>query len=271
MTKLDAHLDLRARHPDFQTFLDINEQESHRVTSSYPCQLNLAYGPAALQTMDIFPSTKENSPILIFIHGGYWRALDKKSYRFVAEPFVKQDLTVCVLNYRLIPTVKMEGLLNDIKDAIAWIQEKATQFNGDPNRLVLSGHSAGGHIALMTYLLHEQLRSSIQAICSISGIFDLVPIQNSYLNEVLSLTDQEAEQFSVSNKDLSVLQCPTFVSVGADETDLFIEQSQDVCTRNKEKAPIRYHEYPGQNHYQIIHRLGETDSPLAQFILQAVQ
>ena len=69
------------------------------------------YGKAALQTLDIFPSTVPNSPILIFIHGGYWRALDKKSYSFIAAPFVENNVSVCILNYRLIPTVNMKMLL----------------------------------------------------------------------------------------------------------------------------------------------------------------
>ena len=267
MTSNDQ-LNLRSRHPDYQKFLDINEIESGRVKKYYSCYLDQQYGKAALQTLDIFPANVSNSPILVFIHGGYWRSLDKESYSFVAEPFVKNNLTVCVVNYRLIPSVNMETVLNDIKEAINLIQKEAFRYNGDPNAIILSGHSAGGHLALMTYLINESLRPSIQAICSLSGIFDLSPIKNSYLNEVLQLNENDIHVFSASNKDLSVLKCPMLLSVGSGETDFFIEQSKSLYIKNRSLAPIEYYEYKQLNHYQIVHKLGQEDNPLVDFILE---
>ncbi len=264
----DNELNLRLRHPDYQKFLDINEDESIRVKNDYINYLDQNYGKAALQTLDIFPSNVRDSPILIFIHGGYWRALDKKSYSFVAAPFVKNNFTVCIVNYRLIPVVNMEMVLDDVKSAVNWIQEKASQYNGNPNAIVLSGHSAGGHLALMTYLMNESLRPCIRAICSLSGIFDLNAIKNSYLNEVLNLNENDVDTFSVSNKDLSVLECPTLLSVGSAETAFFIDQSRSLYTKNKTKAPIEYYEYEQLNHYQIVHKLEREDNPLTQFIIQ---
>ena len=261
-------LNLRLRHPDYQNFLDINENESRRIKKSYSCYLNQKYGEDALQTLDIFPANVRNAPILVFIHGGYWRALDKKSYSFVAAPFVANNISVCVVNYRLIPQVNMELLLDDVKEVITWIIRKATLYNGNADKVILSGHSAGGHLALMTYLMNKSLRSSIRAICSLSGIFDLAPIKNSYLNEVLQLDENDVENYSVSNKDLSDLKCPVLLSVGSDETDFFIDQSKDLYIKNRSVAPIEYYEYKQQNHYQIVHKLGQEDNPLVNFILE---
>ncbi len=267
----EDQLNLRSLHPDFQKFLDINESESERVRNNYRCHLNQEYGKAALQTMDIFPAETANAPILIFIHGGYWRALDKGSYSFVAEPFIKNNFTVCVLNYRLIPTVNMKALLKDIQEALMWIQKNASQYNGDPDKLVLSGHSAGGHLAIMAYLMNESLRPRIKAICSLSGIFDLKPIKESYLNEVLQLDQSDVEKYSVTNKGLSVIKCPILLSVGASETNFFIEQSKDLYTKNRTLIPLHYFEYKGLNHYEIVHRLGQGESPISQFIFQQVE
>lgn len=268
MTTPVDQLNLRARHPDFQTFLDFNENESRKVEESYACHLDEKYGTAALQTLDVFPAQVENAPILVFIHGGYWKALDKKSYRFIAAPYVEKGITVFLLNYRLIPRVNMEMLLGDIRDGIDWIRSNARQHNANPDSIVLAGHSAGGHLALMAYLLNEYLRESIKAICSISGIFDLKVIRDSYLNADLQLKDSDVEAYSVSNKDLTLLDCPTLLSVGLDETDLFIEQSKALYTQNKSFAPLSYYEYPSLNHYQIVHTLGQEGSPLTQFILE---
>ncbi|MEM7105231.1 MAG: alpha/beta hydrolase [Bacteroidota bacterium] len=248
--------------------MDINENESERVRSSYDCYLDEKYGNVPLQTLDIFPSPIPDSPIVIFIHGGYWRALDKKSYSFVAEPFLNNNLTTCIVNYRLIPIVDMTTVLNDIKGAIHWIQKEASAYNGNPKEVILCGHSAGGHLALMTYLINHNLQSRIQAICSLSGIFDLAPIKNSYLNKVLQLDDDDVERYSVSNKDLSAINCPVLLSVGSNETNFFIEQSESLYTENRLVAPIEYYEYPDLNHYQIVHKLGQVKNSLVSFILE---
>ena len=267
----DSQLDLRARHPDFQVFLDINEKESERVRNRYKCHLDEKYGEAPLQSMDVFPSNVPNSPIHIFIHGGYWRALDKASYSFVAEPFVKNNVTTCIVNYGLIPTVNMGGLLTDITSALRWIQYNASKYNGNPNQLIISGHSAGGHLALITYILNEDLRPSILGICSLSGIFDLSGIKNSYLNEVLHLNEEDVDSYSVSNKKLGVLKCPIYISVGSNETDFFIQQSKSLYqTLSRIASDVEFYEYPELNHYQIVHKLGREDIPVVNFILNKV-
>lgn len=263
----DDQLQLRVRHPEFQTYLDFNERESERVTTHFESHLDLKYGPSDLQGLDIFPSKQSNSPIVVFIHGGYWRALDKSSYRFVAEPFVKNNMTVCLINYRLLPAVNMETLLSDINQALVYIQKVATRFNGDPERLVLSGHSAGGHLALMAYLQNAQLRQHIRAICSISGIFDLAPIRNSYLNEELHLDKTDVARFSITGQDLSRVKCPLLLTVGADETSFFIEESKKLYAKAESSASISYYEYPALNHYQIVHKLGEKGSALVSWVI----
>ncbi|MEM8888509.1 MAG: alpha/beta hydrolase [Bacteroidota bacterium] len=266
----ENQLDLRARHPDFQVSLDFNESESKRVLHTYSNHLDLAYGEDPLQSLDIFPSAVPNSPVLLFIHGGYWKALDKSSYRFIAAPFVDQNISVCLINYRLIPSVHMKAPLQDISNSLSWIQTHISQYNGNPDKMVLSGHSAGGHLAVMAYLMNKDLRSSIKGICSLSGIFDLGPIKNSYLNEDLHLTEEDVENFSVINKDLGELKCPTLLSVGSAETDLFIEESKNLFEQHKSHARLTYYEYPELNHYEIVHKLGESESPLVQFILSLI-
>lgn len=264
----DNQLNLRSQHPDFQFFLDINESESERVRTSYKCHLNLEYGEAPLQTLDIFPSETPDSPILIFIHGGYWRTLDKSSYGFVAEPFIKNNITTCIINYGLIPSVDMEELVNDVQACMSWIQREAHKYNGKASQMILCGHSAGGHLALMTYLINEKLRPNILSICSLSGIFDLAPIKNSYLNEVLQLDEEAVKAFSISGKDLEALKCPVLLTVGSGETELFIEQSRSLHEKASEKATVEYYKYPELNHYQIVHKLGQEGNPITDYILK---
>lgn len=266
----EPQLNLRSRHPDFQTFLDINERESERVRDQYTCVVDQHYGSEHLQTLDIFPASVSNAPILVFIHGGYWKALDKKSYSFVAEPFIKRNYTVFVLNYRLIPSVKMGSVVQDIQAAMTYIIKNASRYSGNPNHITLSGHSAGGHLALLTYLKNDKIRSSVRSICSLSGIFDLSLIKNSYLNEDLKLGDDEVKEYSVTPEDLSILTCPTLLTVGSNETEFFIAESKNLFLKAKEAAKpfISYHEYPQLNHYQIVHQLGKESNTITDFIFE---
>lgn len=268
MKNVDQNLNLRARHPDFQKFIDFNNAESERVRQQYNCLLNVAYGNHSLQALDVFPSEVPNSPILVFIHGGYWRALDKSSYSFVAEPFIKQNYSVFVINYRLIPQVSLPELVKDVESAIAWIQTQAHQYNGNPDQIILSGHSAGGHLTLMIYLLNPSLRYQIKAICSISGLFDLKPIQASYLNDILQFDESTVKTYSPIHYDLSIIQCPLLLSVGLGETPLFIKQSQGLYEQNRNNQLINYLGIKDLNHYQIIHELGRKGSELVEFILK---
>ncbi len=265
----DNQLNLRSQHPDFQSFLDINESESARLRTSYKCHLDLKYGEAPLQSLDVFPSEVPDSPILIFIHGGYWRALDKSSYSFVAEPFIKNNITTCVINYRLIPAVNMEGLIRDVLACVRWIQEKAHHYNGDARRILLCGHSAGGHLALMTCLMDKALRPDILSVCSLSGIFNLAPIRDSYLNEVLQLSKKDVESYSISDKDLEDLECPVLLTVGSGETDFFIEQSRALHEKAG-MASVEFYEYPELNHYQIVHKLGQAGNPISDYLLAKI-
>merc|ERR1711890_199749 len=121
----------------------------------------------------------------------------------------------------------------------------ASKYNGNPNQIFISGHSAGGHLALLTYLMNEGLRPSILGICSLSGIFDLGGIKNSYLNEVLQLNGKDVDSYSVSNKDLGVLKCPIYISVGSNETDFFIKESKilyEILSRLT--SEVQLYEYP---------------------------
>ena len=118
--------------------------------------------------------------------------------------------------------------------------------------------------------MNKDLQASIKGICSLSGIFDLGPIKNSYMNEDLQLTEEDVENFSVINKDLGELKCPTLLSVGSAETDLFIKESRNLYERHNAQAPLTYYEYPELNHYEIVHKLGDAESPLVQFLLPLI-
>ncbi|MDH4249363.1 MAG: alpha/beta hydrolase, partial [Deltaproteobacteria bacterium] len=146
---LDAQYFLRGRHKDFQQHLDRYESESARTVAALGCRRNVPYGPSPEETLDVFPARTPGSPVQVFIHGGYWQAQDKRSYSFVAGPLVAAGAAAVVINYALAPTVGLDEIVRQVRAAVAWTVLHAREFNGDPERIHVSGHSAGGHLTAM--------------------------------------------------------------------------------------------------------------------------
>ena len=134
--------------------------------------------------------------------------------------------------------------------------------------MILCGHSAGGHLAILVPLLNDAIRNSVRGICSISGLFDLEPVRDSYLNETLRLDEATARKFSPRHLDLAGLTCPVLLSVGLSESELFIQQSRDLIAGSQGLANFEYLECPGLNHYQMVHTLMEPNHLIPEFILK---
>ena len=270
---LDAQYNLRPRHPDFQDFLDRYEQESERVRKSYPCQTDIAYGEKDGERLDIFPAAKPNAPVQLFIHGGYWQMLDKKINRFVAEPFVKSGCAVVLVNYTLAPQAGMDEIVRQNRAAIVWTYNNASTFNGDPTRIYLSGHSAGGHLVAMMMCTDwsdgwEVPADIIKGGCCISGIFDLEPIRLCYLNEALGM-DAEVSRQNSPVYHLPKGSGPLIISVGSLETDEYLRHASEFSNALDDAGyPCDEITLPGHHHYSIVLELGKVESPLTKAVFR---
>ncbi len=271
--QLDAQYNLRLRHPDFQDFFDRNEQESERVRRIYPCDLDIPYGESKGEKLDIFPAQSPDSPVQLFIHGGYWQLLDKRDYCFVAEPFVEAGCMVVVINYTLAPDADMHEIVRQSRAAVAWTYENARTYNGDPSRIYISGHSAGGHLVAM--MMETDWASAwglpadlVKGGCAVSGIFDLEPIRLSYLNQAVGMDAQVSER----NSPLYHLPrgvAPLIISVGALETDEFLRHALEFSTALKNAGhPYEHLVLPDQHHFSMVQELGKEESPLTKAIFR---
>ena len=261
----DSDIDLRARHPNYREFLDHNEAASERIRSVLRCSLDVAYDMHPLQRADLFPAASVDAPALVFIHGGYWRALDKRSYAFVAKPFVDAGYAAVVLNYRLMPAVRMTDVIADIQQALRAVLTGGFRPEGiHPRRLGIAGHSAGGHLAITAPQLAPDVHEALCGIASISGLFDLASIQRSRLNETLALSDEEVRRFSPLTRALP--DVPVHAGVGGNETLLYLEETAQLANA----AGVTPTRYDGLNHYQAVHLLGACDGLPTRFLLSAL-
>ena len=171
----DSAGDLRATGPRART----------RPAARLDCRLGVRYGPTREEHLDIFPAG-DGAPVHIFIHGGYWRRFNARDHDFLAPAFVEAGITFVSVNYALCPKVTMDEIVREVRAAVAWTHAHARGFGGDPARLTVSGHSAGGHLCAMALSTdwegaYDLPADTLKGGVAVSGLFDLAPFPYTYL------------------------------------------------------------------------------------------
>jgi arylformamidase len=266
---LDANYNLRAAVPEHPAWFERYAATSAAFRARWPGRLDLTYGDSPRQAIDLFlpqGSQAPQPPLLVFIHGGYWQALDRKDFSFVAERLVEAGAAAALVGYDLAPAVDMDTIVDQIRHAIAWLHRHAGAQGFDPERICLAGHSAGGHLAAMalatdwtaTFGLPADL---IKGVCAISGVFDLEPIRLCYLNQVLRL---DAEQARRNSPVLLPPQahCPVMLAVGERETEAFHRQSSAYADAlRRANLPCDLTVQQGLDHFAIIMAMTDAANP----------
>ena len=272
---LDAQYNLRLRHPEFQEHFDRWARESAAARRGLRCTLDLPYGKASGETLDWFPAEKPGAPVHVFIHGGYWRALDKSDHSFVAPALVQAGHCVAVVNYALAPSVTVREIVRQVRSAIAWSAKNAGTHGGDPGRITISGHSAGGHLTAMALLTDWTAfgglpRDTVKAGCAVSGLYDLEPIRRCYLNADLKLKPTDDEPLSPVRHE-SPAAIPLVVAVGGGESEEFLRQAREFAEKRKsQRQPCQYLETPGDNHFTILNQYSDSRAPLTRALLKLI-
>lgn len=273
--EIDAQYDVEKSVPDFSIYADFYEQESQKARTGLECHLDIPYGPTLAEHLDIFPAEQPNAPILVFIHGGYWRLLSSKEFSFVAQGPVAAGVTVVVINYELCPKVTMDEIVRQNRAAIAWIYRHAESFGGDRQRIYVSGHSAGGQLTAMLMATAWERdyglpQNVIKGGCAISGLFDLAPFPYSWLQPALQLTWAEVRRNSPLNH-IPETAGPLIVTYGGDESSEFHRQSQTFLAAWRDRGLAgEYLPQPGLNHFTAIYGFADKESPLCRKILAQI-
>ena len=267
----EAGYNLRLRHPEFEEYFAAWESESARVRAACACTLDVPYGDDPDMTADLFPTPAGAAPIQVFIHGGYWRAMDKSSHSFPAEAFVAAGGAVVSLNYSLAPAVTLDTIVEQCRRALEWVADNAERLNGDPRRIFVSGHSAGGHLTAMMLCTDWAARGRpadlVKGGTAISGIFDLAPMMETSINDDIRL-DAEAAARNSPILNLPAAGAPLIAAVGAAETAEFVAQNRafaDAWRARGFDAGIM--EIEGLNHYTVVMAMGRPGSALTKAAL----
>jgi arylformamidase len=273
--EIDEQYDVERSVPDFTVYARHYTDESRLARHRLRCELDVPFGATREETLDIFPARERNAPVFMFIHGGYWRMLSSKEFSCVALGLNQLGITTVVMNYALCPKVSIDEISRQSRAALAWVIRNIERYGGDPNRIVLGGHSAGAHLSAMCLQTdwvndYDLPKDPLVAAVLVSGVYDLMPLRFSLMQPQLQLDDGVIRRCSPM---FSIRACatPVLVTWGGLEPDEFRRQSEDFSEawqslgNRAKRAP-----QPQANHFTAIYGFEDAQSRLCQWIAQAL-
>ena len=272
----EAQFNPRIAVPSANTYLEnaAKAAAAAREQLASSSHLDLRYGTGAKQTLDILKGTSlgEPAPVVLFIHGGYWRALDKDDHTHLALPFIDAGAIFLNLNYSLCPEVTVSTITNEVRTGLIWAAQQASAYGGDPDRIFLYGHSAGAHLASMmmaeTFPPTAMRSEQVRGLFAISGIYEPEVVRTLPLNEEIGLDAAEAARNDVLQR-VPRHAWPAIVAAGGDEPCGWVEQSRAF------EALLLDHDIPVEfviaehcNHFSFLDILADSNHPLVSRMLQ---
>lgn len=274
---LDSMYNNRALVPGYADYLRSWTERSADAMRSQACSLDIRYGGERNEHLDVFPAEAANAPVLVYVHGGYWRALDKRDASFVAPTFTREGACVVIPNYALAPAVTIAQITLQMVHALAWTWKNIARHGGDPERITVVGHSAGGHLAAMLLaclwpVVQKGLPADlVKGALSISGLYDLEPVMHTpFLQPDLRLTPEQVRRASPA-----LLPPPAqgvlYTVVGGDESPEFLRQNQLIRDAwGPDRVPV-CESLPGLNHFSVLDALVDPAHRLNQLALDLLR
>jgi arylformamidase len=273
---LDAQYNNRARFANFTQHFAAWGDWSRAARAELPGNIDIAFGPSAVEKLDLFAGPDADAPLYVFIHGGYWYSLDKSDYSYVAQGMRPHGYATAVINYGLAPAYDMDEIVRQNRAALAFLWRHAAELAFDRGRIYVAGHSAGGHLAAMLMATDwpqfagDLPTDLVKGVCAIGGIFDLEPIRLSYLNDKVRLTEPQVERHSP-------LRCqyrcpaPLLLAVAADESDEFHRQSLEMAVFWRSLgASVDMTVPAGLDHFDVVNQLRDPACGLIDLQLKHI-
>jgi arylformamidase len=263
----------RAAVPEFATWFERWAQRSAEAYAALRPQRDIRYGPGPKETLDLFLPDGRPRGLLVFIHGGWWRALDKSDHGFVAGPFARQGIAVANVNYDLCPDVPVGDIVREMQRAVAFVVREGERLGVPTAPLVVAGHSAGGHLTAMLHATPAATfgleQHPVTGAVSLSGIHDLEPLLLYSLNSDFRFDLAEAQRLSPALHKPQTT-APILAAVGADETSEFVRQTDllwDAWPANRPPGVKQPLHVPARHHYSVVFDYADADSALTRATL----
>lgn len=256
-TALDREYSPSQLVPAVATYLAGYARRSADTRADLPVHTDIRYGPA---TLDLFPAGP-GSPLLVYVHGGFWQEMGKSDFAFPARGVVAAGAAYAALGYGLAPEHSMDEIVASVRTGVRWLAEHAGTFGIDPARIHLCGHSAGAHLAAMALA-----DGGIAGAILLSGVYDLEPIRRTYVNEALGMDRATARR----NSPLHALPDrlpPLVVASGATETGEFHRQRREFAAAARGRGPVTELIVAGRHHFDVMDDLTDPGTDLGRAVL----
>ena len=270
--ELEYQYNPRVSVPEYPELAKVRAAQARKVRDSAQSWLNVAYGSSPREALDIYAAEKPNGTVLIYIHGGYWRSGSKEDNCNFVPTFTRRGATVVLVEYDLCPKVTVTDIVRQTRAALAWTHKNIRTYGGDPAKLFVSGHSAGGHLTALA-LAHDWSKEGlpgdlIRGAAATSGVYDLDVVMKISVQQDVHLTPEIARTNSPFTNPPRV-KCPLLVAVGSAEPKGWQQMSQDYFGFCKEHGmSAEYLIEPDANHYTMTERLLDDQRPLTRAMIK---
>jgi arylformamidase len=271
--ELDAAYDVESSVPDFMVYANKYMADSETSRGKLSPRLGVPYGPTVMENVDIFTPKggSGKAPVLVFIHGGYWKSLTAGVFSFMADGPVAAGLCVVNVTYALCPEVEIGEIVRQVRAAVAWTARNAASFGGDPDRIIVSGHSAGGQLTATTLLTNWDAYGLppdvVKGGFAISGLFDLEPLAYSFLQPALRLTADAIRKHS-PQFNIRPVNTPLALAWGTAEPSAFRGQSQNFFDAWTAAGNAGGHfQLEGANHFEVLDGFATADGIMTRTVL----
>ena len=253
----------RALVPDHAAYFERWSRDSDYVRRHQPAVLDVAYGPDPRHRIDLFPAANATGTV-VFIHGGYWRSLDKAMFAWLAAPWTAAGMHFATINYRLCPAVRIDAIVDDAVAAMNWLFAHAAGHGVAMDRVVVSGHSAGGHLAAALFAQAAgRLGFDARRIAGgvpLSGVFDFAPLRLFSFNADFALDEAAVARLTLLDKRPTIA-APLVIAAGGAESSEFRRQSRALA--DAWRGQVRELLLPaGVNHFSIVDAFAERGQPV---------
>lgn len=264
----DTAYDVEARVPDVDRHLEEYVANSAVARETLECRLGVSYGPSVMENLDVFAPGCGNggAPLVVFLHGGSWHALTASEFSFVALGLVGAGMGVANVTYGLCPDVGIAEIVRQTRAAVVWAYRNAEAIGCDPKRIILMGHSAGGHLAAMAALTDWSMfglpTDTVKAVVPISGIFDLEPMALTSSQTHIRLSDTEI-RWQSPMRILRRVDARCLTVWGGDELSGYVDQSRRFAAAWSEAGNCgETLVVAGKNHFDVMNELMSPSSDL---------
>jgi len=276
--ELDAAYDQAAWAPNRPQLVARYAANSEGVRARLGAPQRFAYGPTAVEALDLYTTGRADAPINVFLHGGAWRLGFAKNYAFAAELFVHAGAHLVVPDFAAVQDVggSLLPMAEQVRRAVAWARRNAQRFGGDPERIYVSGHSSGAHLAAVVLTTDWRKAFDLPAdtvkggLCC-SGMYDLEAVRRSARNAYVAFTD-EMEQALSPQRHLDKLRAPLILAYGTFETPEFQRQTRDFAAAIKAAGkPVQLLVGQGYNHFEMYETLANPYGLLGRAVLEQMR